>query len=78
MISMLFRAKVTKVEQRSRALRAYRVDPEDPNSDIKVDREDLGWFIVFDEWRMGWGVGSEKPPFDAGDEVEVQIRKASS
>jgi hypothetical protein len=77
MIAMLFRTKVSKVEQRSRAVKAYKVDPLDPRSEVKVEREDLGWFIVLDEWRLGWGVGSERPPLEAGDEVEVQIRKAS-
>jgi hypothetical protein len=67
-----FYSRVKKVERKSRLLRAWKVGDE-----IKMEEQNLGWFILLEgSWEYLY-VGNEEPAFSIGDDVAVTIVKRS-
>ena len=70
MTSIVFRTKVAKVERKSRVVRAWK-----EGDDVKIVREDLGWFVRLDGSWEAIRVGDDGPGLEVGDLVEVKIVK---
>ena len=62
--------KVQNLEFKTRAVRAYKPDPN--KTDVTVEREDIGWFVCFENSYESLFVGKEKPAnLDPGTEVDI-------
>lgn len=77
-----FRSTVVKVEKKRRALRAQRVsvapvDPNHPppmNAEIKVEYEDMGWFVNLEGSWESIHVGFDEPDLKPGQVMVVTMR----
>lgn len=65
---MKFLSRVVKVERKSSAVRAHKEGDE-----IKVERQDLGWFVLLEGSRESWAVGFDEPDLKVGQRVQVTI-----
>ena len=70
--------QVVSVSQRTHVARAWK----DSSGEIKTERLELGWFISLQQPEgpmpfqvLSFGVGSEHPGFNEGDQVEMVIRR---
>jgi hypothetical protein len=72
---IVFRSKILDVSRKDRIVTARKENPADPQSEVVVEREDLGWTILLEGSRERLFVGDEHPGFSAGDKVVVSIEK---
>jgi len=69
-------AKVEKVEWKKRALRSFKTGKklEDGTIEIKVEYEDLGWFVLLEGSHEALFVGVDKEaPFLPGDTIKITL-----
>jgi hypothetical protein len=66
----VFNTKVISVENRKRTARGRLVDGK-----TVLDEESLGWFVRFSE-SSAICVGTDQPPFVAGDTIKITMEKA--
>lgn len=71
----VFHARITKVEHKRRAVRAHKV-ANDPNAEIAVEYEDLGWFLHIDPFAVSISVGNAEPPWRAGQAITLTVEEA--
>ncbi len=67
------RSKIVKLEEKTRARRAYRKDPLDPSSEVVVERESLGWFATLEGNLASLRVGDDDSGVKVGDQVTIAI-----
>jgi hypothetical protein len=66
-----FKTKILKIEHVEHTIRAYQ-DPNDPHNPI-VEKEDLGWFILFEGSHEMIHMGMECPEIKLGQLAIVTI-----
>ena len=72
-MDIVIKTKVRELEFKTRAVKAYKPDPK--KDDITVEREDLGWFVLFENSYESLFVGKDKPDnFEVGTEVDIILR----
>jgi hypothetical protein len=69
-MNYVIRAKVIKVERKSRALRAIM---NKETKEAVVEREDLGWFVRFEGSHEGLYLGHDEPTLKAGQWCTLTI-----
>jgi hypothetical protein len=75
MTKYVFYSKVKKIEEKTRAVRSYKTGKKlaDGKDEIRVEYEDLGWFILLEDSWESIHVGREKPDLEIGRKVKVTI-----
>jgi hypothetical protein len=69
---MKFLSRIIKIERKSSAVRAHKEGDE-----IKVERQDLGWFVLFEGSQESWAVGFDEPTLKVGQRVTVTVEAAA-
>lgn len=75
MAHYLINTNVVKLECKSRARSAIArgIDPVTGRTIYEVEREDIGWFVLFENSHEWLFLGFEKPQLEIGQQVTIRI-----
>lgn len=74
MTTYLIRTRVARVEEKF--LTIYQnLEEAKTESQVEKERQSIGWFIRMEGSSEYLHLGAEKPELEAGDKVEIMIRK---
>jgi len=69
----VIKTRVRELEMKTLTLRVWKPDPL--KSDTECERQDIGWFVLFENSYESLFVGTEKPTnLDPGTEVEIHLK----
>lgn len=73
---LTFPAKIVKVEHKTRALSAHKtgIINEDGTANVKIEYEDMGWFVQLERSWESLYVGMNKPDLETGQTMVVTMR----
>lgn len=69
-LAYIFYTRVAKIEQRKQLIRV--------DKDGTIHERDLGWFILYEGSHEMLFLGTEKPSFEVGDEIEIIQRRRNA